>query len=925
MRHFRWLLFTAAAGSVLLSELVEASESAWSWGLSHEPFSAMLLGWSAVVAVLTALFITLMYKVENTDSRTIWIAASLAGMGVLDGFNAVEALSLSATWLHSLAALIGGLLFTLIILPEAVSETPVFEWLPCATAAICALPGVGFILFPGYVMPETASLAILMSWTGGAGYLCAGLYFFLQKQDTGRQTRLLFAGCSLLLAFTAFCIPFLKPRSTEWQIWLSFRLIALFVLFDFFFRNCRQSIQYLRHSRDEQATARKQLTDLIENAPAAVTLKDLSGRFLLVNKRFEELFGIKKQDAVGKAAAEIFPCVSRSLQENINETSAEYEECISLQDGVKTFSTSCFAVPNSAENNYCVGCIQTDITYRKQLEQQIQLDQKIIEHTEDAIVVTNNEAIIIDVNDAYTEITGYTREEAIGQNPRYCKSGRHDTEFYKSMWQHLTDNGFWSGEIWDRRKNGELFKKWLTINAIHDSGGVTVSYVGIFTDITEKKNAEHKLRNLLFYDPLTKLPNRTLFRERLEQAIISCQDRDMPLALFCIDLDRFKDINDTLGHKAGDELLIQVAKRIKSGIRKSDVVARLCGDEFSVILSEIKFRESIGLLAMRMIHLIQQPFYLADQEIFIDASIGICIYPDDAKEVDSLLKNANTAMHFAKERTRGSFQHFRSQMNERLVQRINLENQLRHALEQEQFLLHYQPKYSLKEEKIVGAEALVRWQHPKEGMVSPAEFIPIAEASSIIIALGEWVLRTACRQVKAWENEGLGSLRISVNLSSRQFQSRKLLQLLQDALEETQLEPDLLELEITESTVMEDPKQTAELLQDIRKLGVRIAIDDFGTGYSSLAYLKKFPVNTLKIDQSFVADLTKDSDEEAIIDSIIQMATGLKLDVVAEGVETQEQLNFLKKRQCKEVQGYFFSKPLSATEFSKKIRATLTR
>ncbi len=909
---------------MLLSELVEAGEHAWSWSLSHEPFSAMLLGWSAVVAVLTALFITLMHKVENTDSRTIWIAASLAGIGVLDGFNAVEALPLSAaTWLHSFAALIGGLLFTLIILPESVSQFAIFEWLPCITAAVCALPGVSLILFPDYFIPEAASTTLLMSWIGGAGYFCAGLYFFLQQEYTGRRIRLLFAGCSMLLALTAFFIPFLQPRSTTWQVWLICRLIALFVLFDFFFRNCRESIQNLRRSRDEQTTVRKQLTDLIENAPAAVTLKDLSGRFLLVNKRFEELFGIKKQDAVGKAAADILPCISRSLKESINDTSAEYEESISLHDGVKTFSTSCFTVQNSVENKSCVGCIQTDITYRKQLEQQIQLDQKIIEQTEEAIVVTNHEAIIIDVNDAYTEITGYVREEAVGQNPRFCKSGRHDEIFYKKMWQQLTENGFWSGEIWDRRKCGEIFEKWLTINAIRDSNGETVSYVGIFTDITEKKNAERKLRNLLFYDPLTKLPNRTLFHERLEQAILNSQERDMPLALFCVDLDRFKDINDTLGHKAGDELLVQVAKRIKSGVRKSDIVSRLCGDEFSVILSEIKLRESISLLAMRLIHLLQQPFYIAEQEVFIDASIGISIYPDDAKEVDSLLKNANTAMHFAKERARGSFQHFRSQMNKRLTHRLNLENQLRHALEEEQFLLYYQPKYSLAEEKIVGAEALVRWQHPKEGMISPAEFIPIAEASSMIIALGEWVLRTACRQIKTWEKEGLGSLRISVNLSSRQFQNRQLLQLIKDTLEETQLESSQLELEITESTVMEDPNQTAELLQDIQKLGVRIAIDDFGTGYSSLAYLKKFPVNTLKIDQSFVADLTKDSDEEAIIDSIIQMAAGLKLDVVAEGVETQEQLDFFKKRQCKEVQGYFFSKPLPAKAFAKKIRAEL--
>jgi diguanylate cyclase (GGDEF)-like protein/PAS domain S-box-containing protein len=910
-------LLAAAAGLMLLPEQAEA-------GVSHEPLSSMLLGWSAVAAVLTSLFVTMMHKVENTDVRTIWIAAALAGMGVMDGFNAASSLPLSEIWLHSLAALIGGLLFALVILPESLSQIAVFEWLPCLTAAACAVPGLALILLPDS-LPETSSAALVMSWAGGSGFLCASLFFFLQKRQKGRQARLLLAGCSLLFGLTAFFIPFLQTHSPAWQLWQALRLAALFVLFDFFFRSSRDTIGKMRRSRDEQTAAHRQLADLIENAPTAVTLKDLSGRFLLVNKRFEELFGIRKQEAVGKAAGELLPYLSRRLQESSSDSAAEYEESIALQDGVRTFSTSCFTLPPDAENSCCVGCIQTDITDRKQLEQQLRLDQKIIENTEEAVVITDSEAVILDVNDAYTEITGYTREDVVGQNPRFCKSGRHDEQFYKEMWRQLLENGIWSGEIWDRRKQGDVFEKWLTINAIQDSGGATVSYVGVFTDITEKKNAERKLRNILFYDPLTKLPNRTLFQERLEQAILNSQERDMPLALFCIDLDRFKDINDTLGHKAGDELLVQAAKRIRNGLRKSDIVARLCGDEFCVILSEIKLRESVGLLAMRLIHLLQQPFYLAEQEVFVDASIGISIYPDDAKEAEGLLQNADTAMHFAKEQARGSFQHFRSQMNERLLQRLNLEHDLRHALEQEEFLLHYQPKYSLTEERFVGAEALVRWLHPKEGMISPAEFIPVAEAGSMIIALGEWVLRTACRQVKTWEEEGLGRLRIAVNLSSKQFQDRKLLQFIKDTLQETGLAAEQLELEITESTVMEHPQQTAELLREIRELGVRIAIDDFGTGYSSLAYLKKFPVNTLKIDQSFVADLTKDSEDEAIVDSIIRMAAGLKLDVVAEGVETQEQLDFFKKRRCKEVQGYFFSKPLPAEAFAEKIRASSRR
>jgi diguanylate cyclase (GGDEF)-like protein/PAS domain S-box-containing protein len=567
-----------------------------------------------------------------------------------------------------------------------------------------------------------------------------------------------------------------------------------------------------------------------------------------------------------------------------------------------------------------VGCIQTDITEHRRLEQQLKLDRTIIEQAEEAIVITDFEAIILDVNEAYTLITGYTRTEVIGQNPRITQSGRHDKTFYEEMWRQLITLGSWSGEIWDRRKNGEIFQKWLTINAIRDHNNKTVNYVGIFTDITEKKNIERKIKNLLFYDPLTKLPNRTLFYERLGQAILNSQSHESSLVLFCIDLDRFKDINDSLGHKIGDELLVQVANRIRSGVRKHDIVARLCGDEFTVILSEIKLRESISHLARRMIHLIQQPFYINGEELFIDAGIGISIYPDDGRDPDTLIKNADMALHYAKEKERGSFQYFSSQMNQKLIHRIALEKHLRHALENNEFVLYYQPKYSLENEAIIGMEALIRWQHPEEGLISPAEFIPIAEESSVITALGVWCLKTACRQIKEWEKEGLGLYRVAVNLSSKQFQSRELLNTIKETLQETGLAPHFLELEITESTVMEDPGHTVTLLEDIRQLGVRIAIDDFGTGYSSLAYLKKFPVHILKIDQSFIADLTKDSDDAAIVESIISMARSLNLEVVAEGVETREQVEFLKQIRCQEAQGYYFSKPLPPEQFSEKLR-----
>ncbi|MGX9727341.1 MAG: EAL domain-containing protein [Candidatus Electronema sp. VV] len=901
-------------GAVLLAQCCAPA-----WRLPHEPLAALLLGWSAVAAILASLFIMLNRHTEGNEPTAVWTAAALAGMGVLDGFNAGGGQpQAAAACLHSGAALIGGLLLLAHRLPERIARHPLMEWLPCLTAMLCTAPGTAFILFPALLPAAEPPLIRAVSMIGGLCFLGAGLSF-LQRRSSD-EARLL-AGCSLLFALAALFFPAAVPHGAAWWLWLLLRLAALFLLLCLFLSRSKENIQHLRRHRDELAAARRQLADLIENSPSAVTLKDFSGRFVLVNRRFEEIFGMSKEEVMGKSAAEIMPQLTRRLRENgaESETLTEYEESISLEDGTRTFLTSCFTLPGSGENLCCVGCIQTDITERRQLEQRLQLDQKILEHAEEAIVITDAEATILDVNEAYTAITGYEREEAVGQNPRICKSGHHSKEFYEEMWRRLTEHGSWSGEIWDRRKDGEVFEKWLTISAVRDSGGVTVNYVGIFNDLTEKKNIERKLKNLLFYDPLTKLPNRALFQERLEQAMISSQSRDLPLALFCIDLDRFKDVNDTLGHKAGDELLAQAAKRIRGGVRKSDVVARLCGDEFTVILSEIKFPESAGHLARRLIHLLQQPFHISGQEVFINASIGISLYPDDGLEAEMLIRNADTAMHFAKEREQGSFQHFRAQMNQRLMQRINLEKQLRHALEEEQFVLYYQPKYRVADGSLAGAEALVRWLHPEEGLISPAEFIPLAEESGLITALGEWCLKTACRQVKIWEGQGLRLGRVAVNLSSRQFQSRKLLDLLQDTLQETGLSAAFLELEITESAVMENPEQAVALLRDIRQLGITIAIDDFGTGYSSLAYLKKFPVNSIKIDQSFIADLTKDSDDAAIVESIIQMACSLGLEVVAEGVETLEQLEFLREQKCHEAQGYYFSKPLPPEQFAKKI------
>ncbi len=593
-----------------------------------------------------------------------------------------------------------------------------------------------------------------------------------------------------------------------------------------------------------------------------------------------------------------------------DEVKKKRKNLICINNEKRVLAPSRVPLTSCGQRGCGFGYMQTDITDQKELEYQLRLDQKILENTGEAVVITDVDASIVDVNRAYTRITGYERREIVGENPRVCKSGHHDQTFYEVMWKDLLETGKWSGEIWDRRKNGEVYQKWLTINAIYDNTGETINYVGIFADITEKRKVEKQLKNLLFYDPLTNLPNRTLFEELLAQALLNSQFHDEPLVLLCIDLNRFKDINDTLGYKAGDDLLIQVSKRIRSCVRGTDTVSRLCGDEFMVLLSEVKLKDCVGHLARHLLHVLQQPFHIVGEEVFVDACIGISVYPEDGRNAECLVRNADIAMNFAQKRGQGNYQYFRAQMNENLMHRVTVERELRHALEHEEFILYYQPKYTLTTGRMTGVEALMRWRHPTKGIISPAEFIPVAEESSLILALGEWGLREACRQVKVWQDQGLGALSVAANLSSKQFQDKELLRLVIETLAENGMKPEALELEITESVLMENPDAAAKLLQDIRGLGVRIAVDDFGTGYSSLAYLKKFPVNTLKIDQAFIADIVRDSNDEAIVASILSMAKSLNLKVVAEGVETKGQLELLKKMGCEEVQGYYFSRPL---------------
>lgn len=548
-------------------------------------------------------------------------------------------------------------------------------------------------------------------------------------------------------------------------------------------------------------------------------------------------------------------------------------------------------------------------------EEQLSITRKVFENAIEGVVISDQKGVILSVNPAFTTITGFLAEEAIGKTPRILRSNRQPAEFYTAMWKAITEKGQWKGEIWNRRKNGEAYPQFQTITAIHNQEGFVIRYIGVFHDLTPIKAMDQAMKRAGQHDALTGLPNRELYIDRLVQAMGHASRKDCKLLLLLFDIDRFQDINNRLGFTCGDRLLQEVAERAKEFIREGDTLARLGGDAFAFILREIRQPEDGMVVIQKLTKSLARPFVIEEHELFVSVSIGITLYPDDGHQASTLIKNADIALTRAKSAGRNNSQFYKPTMGDQVDRRLLLEKNLRQALDKQEFILHYQPKISVREHKIVGMEALVRWNHPESGMVSPGEFIPVAEECGLIIPMGAWILSMACRQTQAWLEAGFGPLKVAVNLSPRQFRQHGLHEMIQKTLQETGIPPESLELEVTESMMVESVEDAIHLLNKLRSLGLSIAMDDFGTGYSSLRYLKQFPIQTLKIDQSFVRDLNHDINDTAIIHAIIAMSKSLKLRVVAEGVETQEQLDFLRENGCDEIQGYFYSRPLTADAF----------
>jgi len=693
-----------------------------------------------------------------------------------------------------------------------------------------------------------------------------------------------------------------------WNIRFSCLLLALLMLAANWIRS-----RHLERERLSQSTFFK----AFDESPLGMAITEpSSGEIVNINRSLRKMARLPENGNIRTDSTQALQ-LPASVVALLHTPQIDYGKQVNIQDALADERVwLCFRSELQTPDGVRLLTLFQDVSERSQLLNQLHLSKLVIDHTSDAVIITNADADIIETNPAFSRITGFTRNEALGNTPRLYRSDHHGKEFYVQLWKQLNTSGHWGGEIWNRKKDGSLFPAWVSINRIGEPGDSQCQYIGVFSDISNIKQAEKNLQRIAYYDPLTGLPNRALFHDRLDHEMATASRNDQQLALLFLDLDHFKYVNDSFGHSVGDALLKVIAERLLTEVRESDTVTRLGGDEFTVIITEFATIGDTSRLAERMMARINEPILLADQQLHVGASIGIAFYPDDGKDAETLIQHADMAMYQAKEHGRNAVHYFTEALHQQASSRLLLENQIREALEKGQFALYYQPKLELASRRVTGMEALVRWVHPDKGIISPLDFIPVAEESGLIIPLGQWVLEEACRQTQAWHQQGLSHLRVAVNLSARQFRKVDLIDDVRRVLLDTGLAAAALELEITESMVVEDGSSAVKTLTQLRQLGVEISIDDFGTGYSNLQYLKQFPLNSLKIDRGFVRDVIIDREDAAIVRAIILMARGLGLNVVAEGIETQQQLDFLLDNHCPMGQGYLFSPPLPAAQFT---------
>jgi diguanylate cyclase (GGDEF)-like protein/PAS domain S-box-containing protein len=678
-----------------------------------------------------------------------------------------------------------------------------------------------------------------------------------------------------------------------------------------------QDITERLHAEQQLRESEARFRTLSEVAFEGIFIHD-QGRLVDANPTFAAMLGYSL-DEIRRMT--VFQLVVPAHHELVRRSMREgYEiplEVTAVRKDGSTFTAEVFGKPLDYHGRTLRVASVRDITARLRSETEMRKLSSAVEQTADAIVITNREGIIEYVNPAFERTTGYARGEVIGRTPNLLKSGKQGAAFYQVMWQTILRGEVFSDVVINRRKDGTLFYEEKTITPLKDANGAITQFISTGRDVTERMQTQERLQYLAQHDVLTELPNRLLLLDRLRQALARARWHDRLVAVLFLDVDRFKTINDSLGHDVGDQLLTQLAARLGAALREGDTVARFGGDEFVMLLDDVAAAADVSGIAAKVLESMRAPFVLKDVTLHVGASIGVSLFPGDGEDAATLLKNADTAMYRAKEAGRNSYQFYSREMSARAFERLTLENNLRHAFERDEFRMHYQPQVDVDSGDIVGVEAVIRWQHPDFGLVAPSDFIPLLEETGLIVTVGEWVLATASTQVRAWRDAGWPRLRLAVNLSPRQFQAPGLRDAVARAMGTLGDGSGALELEITETLLVGHAPATLATLDSLKSLGARLAIDDFGTGYSSLSYLRRLPIETLKIDRSFVRDIPHDPDDSAIAHAITALAASLKLNMVAEGVENEAQRDFLRAHGCHVMQGFLFSRPLAAGEFER--------
>ena len=676
------------------------------------------------------------------------------------------------------------------------------------------------------------------------------------------------------------------------------------------------------HIETEIKDSQKILSSILENMQDIFYRTDEKGLITMVSPSGEAVLGYKSEEVMGTSLADLYvdsrdrDRLLKAMQEN-NGAVENFEAALYHKDGhVVWMSANAHFYYDYQGNVLGIEGVTRDVSKQHIAETQMKKMSSAMEQTADMVLIADTNGIVEYVNSAFEEITGYSKAEVLGKKSHVLKSGHHDKAFYGKLWSTILSGNTFNDVMINKKKDGSLFYEDKTITPLKDDDGNVIHFVSTGRDISQRMEHEKRLQYIAHHDALTDLPNRILFMDRVHQALAHARRYHKLAAILFIDLDRFKNINDTLGHIVGDKLLVALSTNLKETVREDDTIARLGGDEFAILVNNITSENDVAPVAQKVLDCLDQVIKIEAHSLYITASIGISLFPNDGEDADTLLKHADVAMYRAKDLGKNNFQFYSKDMSARASHRLLLESGLRQAMKNQEFVLHYQPQVDIHSREIIGFEALIRWHNPDLGLVAPIDFVPLLEETGLIVEVGDWVIDTACCQLKSWQDAGHKNLSMSVNVSGRQFHSADFYDRVVEQVNKYHLPPELLELEITESILMDNQQKTIEIIDQLDAYGFRIAIDDFGTGYSSLSYLRRFRIDTLKIDQSFVRDVIDDPDDAAITSAIIAMAHSLKLDIVAEGVENSQQLEFLMEKNCQLVQGYFFSRPQPAEKIS---------